>query len=91
MFFFIFVLYTSIVDAWIHPVTVVGKSFVDTVTQQPFYIKGVDYQPGGSSAAFQSFDPLSDPQVCARDIALFQKMKLNVRDFSQLLVVTTLY
>ncbi|OBA16989.1 hypothetical protein METBIDRAFT_80157 [Metschnikowia bicuspidata var. bicuspidata NRRL YB-4993] len=77
MLFFTLVLYFPAALASIHPITVVGKSFIDTVTQQPFFIKGVDYQPGGSSGAFQSFDPLSDPQVCARDIALFQKMKLN--------------
>ncbi|GEQ67174.1 hypothetical protein JCM33374_g837 [Metschnikowia sp. JCM 33374] len=63
MFFLNIILYVSVAVAAIHPIAVVGKSFVDTVTQQQFYIKGVDYQPGGSSGAFQNFDPLSDPQT----------------------------
>jgi 1,3-beta-glucanosyltransferase GAS5 len=39
-----------------------------------FYIRGVDYQPGGSSA--QS-DPLADPAVCKRDIAKFKELGIN--------------
>ena len=31
-----------------------------------FYVKGVDYQPGGSSDAA---DPIADETVCKRDIA----------------------
>lgn len=33
---------------------------------QRFYIRGVDYQPGGSSDAA---DPMADTTVCKRDIA----------------------
>lgn len=47
-------------------------------TNFQFYIKGVDYQPGGSSGFTDEFDPLSNPKVCARDIALFQKLGVNV-------------
>lgn len=39
-----------------------------------FYIQGVDYQPGGSSAAE---DPLADPSVCKRDIPYFKQLGLN--------------
>lgn len=41
-------------------------------------MRGVDYQPGGSSSMTQDSDPLSDPKLCARDIALFQKLNINV-------------
>lgn len=50
-----------------------------------FFVKGVDYQPGGSSG----FDPdgdsdaLSDPDVCARDAYNFQALGINtVRIYS---------
>lgn len=39
-----------------------------------FYIKGVDYQPGGSS---DLTDPLSDPDVCKRDIKYFEDLGVN--------------
>nr|BCA90172.1 1,3-beta-glucanosyltransferase [Ogataea thermomethanolica (nom. inval.)] len=42
-----------------------------------FFIKGVDYQPGGSSAVNQLSDPLSDVGKCARDIVLFQALGIN--------------
>jgi hypothetical protein len=47
------------------------------LTQQ-FYIKGVDYQPGGSSAYIGRSDPLSDIESCSRDIFLFQRLGVNV-------------
>ncbi|KAL2148737.1 hypothetical protein VTH82DRAFT_1884 [Thermothelomyces myriococcoides] len=39
-----------------------------------FYIRGIDYQPGGSSAMA---DPLADTTVCKRDIAEFKKLGIN--------------
>jgi hypothetical protein len=39
-----------------------------------FYIRGIDYQPGGSSL---NADPLADPSVCQRDIPEFQKLGVN--------------
>jgi hypothetical protein len=39
-----------------------------------FYIRGVDYQPGGSS---QIVDPIADEATCTRDIAEFQKLGIN--------------
>ncbi|ERF76923.1 1,3-beta-glucanosyltransferase gel1 [Endocarpon pusillum Z07020] len=39
-----------------------------------FYVRGVDYQPGGSS---NLVDPIADIEICRRDIANFQKLGLN--------------
>lgn len=39
-----------------------------------FYIRGVDYQPGGSSDAA---DPIADVNGCKRDVAEFQKLGIN--------------
>lgn len=39
-----------------------------------FYIRGVDYQPGGSS---DMSDPLADSSTCERDIAEFKKLGVN--------------
>ncbi|EGP92403.1 unnamed protein product [Zymoseptoria tritici ST99CH_1A5] len=39
-----------------------------------FYIRGVDYQPGGSSKAA---DPIADVDGCKRDIEEFKKLGIN--------------
>jgi len=39
-----------------------------------FYIRGIDYQPGGSS---QLADPIADEAGCTRDISYFQQLGLN--------------
>lgn len=39
-----------------------------------FYIRGVDYQPGGSS---DLADPIADEASCTRDIAEFKKLGIN--------------
>lgn len=39
-----------------------------------FYIRGVDYQPGGSSSAT---DPIADATACQRDITYFQQLGIN--------------
>jgi len=39
-----------------------------------FYIRGVDYQPGGSSDVA---DPIADAKGCARDIDYFKKLGIN--------------
>lgn len=39
-----------------------------------FYIRGLDYQPGGSSA---NEDPLADESTCKRDIEWFKKIGIN--------------
>nr|POE75576.1 1,3-beta-glucanosyltransferase gel1 [Quercus suber] len=39
-----------------------------------FYIRGVDYQPGGSSEAA---DPIADVDGCKRDVVEFKKLGIN--------------
>lgn len=39
-----------------------------------FYVRGIDYQPGGSSG---NSDPLADETTCKRDIAEFVKLGVN--------------
>lgn len=70
-------------ESAINPIIVQGNRFIDSVTGKPFFVKGVDYQPGGSSEITEERDPLSDPEVCARDISLFQELGINtVRIYS---------
>ncbi|EDO16924.1 hypothetical protein Kpol_1020p33 [Vanderwaltozyma polyspora DSM 70294] len=74
---FLIYLLNSYCSAYIHPIEIQGKKFVDSVTKEPFFIKGVDYQPGGSSEVNAKSDPLSDPSICARDIYMFQQLGIN--------------
>lgn len=53
-------------------VTVKGNAFF--AGDDRFYVRGVDYQPGGSS---DITDPLADESTCTRDIAYFQKLGIN--------------
>jgi len=53
-------------------VTVSGNAF--WTGSDRFYIRGIDYQPGGASA---ETDPLADTEVCKRDIAEFAKLGVN--------------
>ncbi|KAG6041977.1 hypothetical protein E4U41_007496 [Claviceps citrina] len=53
-------------------VTVSGNAFY--AGQDRFYLRGIDYQPGGSSA---NEDPLADTDVCLRDIAKFKDLGVN--------------
>ncbi|KAK4506930.1 hypothetical protein PRZ48_000663 [Zasmidium cellare] len=53
-------------------VTVKGNAFF--AGDKRFYIRGVDYQPGGSS---QAEDPIADSDKCQRDIAEFKKLGIN--------------
>ncbi|KAJ9632151.1 1,3-beta-glucanosyltransferase [Taxawa tesnikishii (nom. ined.)] len=53
-------------------ITVKGNAFWKG--NDRFYIRGLDYQPGGSSDAT---DPLSDESTCTRDIAEFKKLGIN--------------
>jgi hypothetical protein len=57
----------------ITPITAKGNAFY--VGDQRFYVRGVDYQPGGSSA---NLDPLADPKICRPDIEKFEKLGINV-------------
>ncbi|KXT04007.1 hypothetical protein AC578_9260 [Pseudocercospora eumusae] len=54
------------------PVKVKGNAFF--AGDKRFYIRGVDYQPGGSSKAE---DPIADTATCKRDIAEFKKLGIN--------------
>lgn len=54
------------------PVSVKGNAFF--TSKGRFYIRGVDYQPGGSSA---NADPIADSAGCTRDVAEFQKLGIN--------------
>lgn len=44
-----------------------------------FYVNGIDYQPGGSSAydPMSTTDVLSDPEICSRDLLVFQQLGIN--------------
>ncbi|KYK60466.1 glycolipid-anchored surface protein 5 [Drechmeria coniospora] len=53
-------------------VTAKGNAF--WVGNERFYLRGIDYQPGGSSA---DKDPLGDPDVCERDIKQFKDLGVN--------------
>ncbi|OAT04107.1 glycolipid-anchored surface protein 5 [Blastomyces gilchristii SLH14081] len=59
-------------ESKITPVTVKGNAFWQG--NRRFYIRGVDYQPGGASKVK---DPIADPEVCKRDIAKFKELGLN--------------
>lgn len=53
-------------------VTIKGNAFF--AGSDRFFIRGVDYQPGGSSKAA---DPLADVDICKRDIDEFKKLNIN--------------
>jgi len=54
------------------PITVKGNAFFQG--DKRFYMRGVDYQPGGSS---KLVDPIADPDTCTRDIKYFQQLGVN--------------
>lgn len=59
-------------------VTASGNAFWAGDTR--FYLRGIDYQPGGSSA---NIDPLADTSICGRDIPKFKELGVNtVRVYS---------
>ena len=65
-------------DTSLPAVTVKGNAFF--AGDSRFYIRGVDYQPGGSSLLA---DPIADVQGCLRDIPYFQQLGINtVRVYS---------
>ncbi|KKY30506.1 putative glycoside hydrolase family 72 protein [Diaporthe ampelina] len=53
-------------------VTASGNAF--WAGEDRFYVRGIDYQPGGSS---NLADPLADTATCKRDIAEFKKLGIN--------------
>ncbi|KAA8647746.1 hypothetical protein EYZ11_000185 [Aspergillus tanneri] len=54
------------------PITVKGNAFFKG--DERFYMRGVDYQPGGSS---DLSDPIADADSCKRDIKNFKDLGLN--------------
>ncbi|KAL6921780.1 hypothetical protein ACHAPO_006927 [Fusarium lateritium] len=54
-------------------VTASGNAF--WAGSERFYLRGIDYQPGGASA---NEDPLADPKICKRDIKYFKELGVNV-------------
>jgi len=59
-------------SASLEPITVKGNAFFKGTSR--FYMRGVDWQPGGSS---KLVDPLADTALCTRDIANFKTLGLN--------------
>ena len=53
-------------------VTASGNAFF--AGDNRFYVRGIDYQPGGSSA---NIDPLADTKICSRDIPKFKELGVN--------------
>jgi len=68
---------STLVAAKIESITIQDRHFYYADSGKPFFIKGVDYQPGGSAAHKKGKDPLSDINTCARDIYLFQQLGIN--------------
>ncbi|RFU26229.1 hypothetical protein B7463_g10109, partial [Scytalidium lignicola] len=54
------------------PITTKGNAFFSGTNR--FYIRGVDYQPGGSS---KLVDPIADETTCTRDITYFKQLGIN--------------
>jgi hypothetical protein len=57
----------------LEPITATGNAFYKG--KERFYVRGIDYQPGGASA---NLDPLADPKVCLQDVEKFKKLGVNV-------------
>lgn len=55
------------------PVTITGNAFYNGTDR--FYIRGVDYQPGGGTGV--ESDPIANATACKRDIPYFQKLGIN--------------
>lgn len=74
--FLIFLIF-NMMKIWVkalNPIIIRGNAFFDSVTGDRFYIKGVDYQPGGSSGIV---DPLSNFEACERDFPLMKELGIN--------------
>ncbi|KFY22359.1 hypothetical protein V493_06648 [Pseudogymnoascus sp. VKM F-4281 (FW-2241)] len=59
--------------ATLEAITVKGNAFFKG--EERFYIRGIDYQPGGAADAK---DPLIDEETCKRDIDKFKDLGANV-------------
>ncbi|KAF3909867.1 hypothetical protein ABW21_db0205897 [Orbilia brochopaga] len=54
------------------PITIKGTAFM--AGNDRFYVRGVDYQPGGAS---DPKDPLADTAICGRDLPYFKELGIN--------------
>lgn len=59
--------------ATVETITTSGNAFFKG--KDRFYMRGIDYQPGGSAA---NLDPLADTKICLQDIKNFEKLGVNV-------------
>ncbi|CAN6644773.1 1,3-beta-glucanosyltransferase Gas5p [Trichomonascus vanleenenianus] len=67
-------------SAALKPIEIKGNAFYPQGSDTRFYIRGVDYQPGGAS---KFIDPLADEDTCSRDIRYFKELGINtVRVYS---------
>ncbi|RDW88963.1 putative GEL1 protein-1 [Coleophoma cylindrospora] len=55
------------------PITITGNAFYNGTDR--FYIRGVDYQPGGGTGT--TTDPISDATTCKRDVQYFSELGIN--------------
>lgn len=67
-------LFLPILAAAILAITTSGNAFFVDGSAERFYLRGLDYQPGGSSLLF---DPLADSTTCERDIKYFKELGIN--------------
>lgn len=68
------------VAAAVPVVQIEGNAFYESDSLDRFFLRGVAYQPGGSS---NLTDPLADADICSRDIPYFKELGLNtVRVYS---------
>lgn len=58
--------------ATVESITTSGNAFFKGSSR--FYVRGIDYQPGGASA---DVDPLANTKVCKPDIEKFKKLGIN--------------
>jgi len=82
--FFIRVLLLCCTVNGLIPLTIKGKRIIKpnsdgAIEGEVFFIKGIDYQPGGSSGYSSSSgkDALSDADACYRDAYAFQQLGVN--------------
>lgn len=72
LFTLAYLLLSAVACLALEPVEVKGNAFF--AGNDRFYIRGVDYQPGGSSSLD---DPLSRTATCRRDIKYFKELGIN--------------
>ncbi|EPY50165.1 cell wall protein Gas5 [Schizosaccharomyces cryophilus OY26] len=63
-----------IVSASTPHIEVRGNAFFNSESNERFYLRGVDYQPGGSSS---TTDPLAVTENCKRDIPYLKDLNVN--------------